>query len=68
MEMTWNNVYPRPQLKRDSFFSLNGEWLLDETKIIVPFPPESQLSHYNKPINEHMTYEKVFSSGGIFTI
>lgn len=61
MEMTWNNVYPRPQLKRDSFFSLNGEWLLDETKIIVPFPPESQLSHYNKPINEHMTYEKVFS-------
>ena len=23
--LTWNE-YPRPQMKRDSFFSLNGEW------------------------------------------
>ncbi len=47
--------YPRPQLKRNSYLNLNGEWsyvinktghLLDEKtgKIIVPFPLESTLS------------------------
>lgn len=49
-----HNYYPRPQLCRDSFFNLNGEWdfsfgeyLYSEEyneKIIVPFPPESALS------------------------
>ena len=43
------NVYPRPQMKRDSFFCLNGEWdiIINEgspEKIIVPFAPESLLS------------------------
>ncbi|MBE6644394.1 MAG: glycoside hydrolase family 2 [Ruminococcaceae bacterium] len=45
--------YPRPNLVRDSFFSLNGEWdfafsenepSLYLKKILVPFPPESLLS------------------------
>ena len=48
----WNE-YPRPNMKRDSFFSLNGEWdfAFSENepreyfkKILVPFPPESLLS------------------------
>ena len=47
------NYYPRPRLKRDSFYSLNGEWDFaisrDDPKeyserILVPFPPESALS------------------------
>ena len=47
------NVYPRPKMKRDSFYNLNGQWLLeawDEKKsytkynILVPFCPESLLS------------------------
>ncbi len=44
------NVYPRPQLKRDSFICLNGEWdfAVNERvythKILVPFAPESLLS------------------------
>ncbi|MBQ6614607.1 MAG: glycoside hydrolase family 2, partial [Clostridia bacterium] len=48
------NVYPRPQLKRDSFYCLNGEWEFAVTdgeapaaydrKILVPFAPESLLS------------------------
>ena len=46
-KIPWN-VYPRPQLKRDSFFCLNGEWDFyfnkKEAKIIVPFSPESLLS------------------------
>ena len=30
--------YPRPQLKRDSFFNLNGKW---DCGVVVPFPIES---------------------------
>ena len=48
-------VYPRPQLKRESYVNLNGYWdftaspepALPQTydrKIQVPFCPESQLS------------------------
>ena len=48
-----HNVYPRPQLKRESFLNLNGEWDFAATngeepkkygKITVPFPRESRLS------------------------
>ena len=42
-------VYPRPQMKRDSYLNLNGEWDFsandqESRKILVPFCPESQLS------------------------
>ena len=46
-------AYPRPQLRRDSYVNLNGEWEFTATqtfptvydrKILVPFCPESQLS------------------------
>ena len=44
------SVYPRPQMKRDSYMNLNGKWAfgtapkgLDRT-IQVPFCPESTLS------------------------
>ena len=47
--------YPRPQMKRDSYYNLNGYWDYAFTKdkhypesfdgkILVPFSPESQLS------------------------
>ena len=50
-----HNVYPRPQLVRDSFICLNGEWELEISKsadipkqftkrITVPYPPQSRLS------------------------
>ena len=53
------NVYPRPQLKRDSFICLNGLWDFAITRedgkprkfdeqIRVPFPPESKLSGVEK--------------------
>lgn len=49
------SAYPRPQLRRDSFLNLNGDWqfqirsepYLPKTyshTIRVPFPPESRLS------------------------
>ena len=41
-------AYPRPQMKRKSFFSLNGDWEFrcgngPKETIIVPYPPESNL-------------------------
>lgn len=53
-EQPWN-VYPRPQLERNSFLCLNGNWdftVTDSTRppqkydetILVPFCPQSRLS------------------------
>ncbi len=53
-ETPWT-IYPRPQMKRDSYVNLNGTWdfTVSETRslpdtydkqILVPFCPESQLS------------------------
>ncbi len=67
------NVYPRPQMKRDSFFCLNGEWdfALNKTgkipdcfteKIIVPFCPQSALSGINRLVSdrEYLIYKREF--------
>lgn len=54
--------YPRPQLVRDSYLCLNGEWeyairkskdIPDkfDGKIIVPFSPETTASGVNKTVN-----------------
>ena len=66
--------YPRPQLRRDSYLCLNGEWecairdrkdippVVDE-KIIVPFSPETELSGLNKMVKpeDWLFYRKQFS-------
>lgn len=64
--------YPRPQMKRNSYLCLNGEWDFEiskkekvETyskKILIPFPPESSLSKVNikKEKGEYLFYKKVF--------
>ncbi len=65
--------YPRPQLKRESYISLNGLWQLsvrksDETTeklgdITVPYPPESRLSGIERRIGpgETWLYTKYFN-------
>ena len=46
-------VYPRPQMKRNSYINLNGDWAFGlspkeyDRKIRVPFCPESVLSGVN---------------------
>ena len=68
------DVYPRPTMKRDSFFCLNGEWdfALNKTgeipeifteKITVPFCPQSSLSGINRliPDSDHLIYKKQFT-------
>ena len=64
------NDYPRPQLVRDSYICLNGEWdyaiRKEDTipaewdgKILVPYSPEAELSGVNKQIqpNEWLFYK-----------
>ncbi len=66
--------YPRPQFKRDSYLSLNGEWdyairplsYFDGKftgKITVPYSPESELSGVSRALkkNEALWLKKCFS-------
>lgn len=66
--------YPRPQFKRDSYFSLNGKWqyaICDygkfngeyEGEILVPYSPESALSGVNKQLRktQELHYRRVFT-------
>ena len=67
-----HDYYPRPQMKRESFILLNGEWdfaekkdrktLKYDEKIIVPFPMESQLSGIGRIHNKSKTmfYKREF--------
>ncbi len=60
------DIYPRPQMKRDSFLSLNGLWTLNGKEILVPFSPEAPLSgflqgkHF-KHVPMLMKYEKTIA-------
>ncbi len=60
-------AYPRPQLRRDSYINLNGEWefVCNEggeaaKTILVPFCPESSLSGHKKhyPEGSMLTYRR----------
>ena len=64
--------YPRPALRRDSYFCLNGTWkfsvekeaeTLYSGKITVPFPPESRLSGVERITapEETLVYQRAFS-------
>ena len=72
-EKPWN-VYPRPQLKRDSFYCLNGKWDFEVSEnpeiprnftreILVPFCPESILSGVDEVFEEEnfLFYKTLFS-------
>ena len=74
MEKLPLSEYPRPQLYRDSYKSLNGYWDYcisekDEiprefsNKILVPFSPEAPLSGVNRIVkpNEWLFYRLKFS-------
>ncbi len=54
-EIPWT-IYPRPQMRRDSYVNLNGIWKLsvgdEEYDIRVPFCPESLLSGVQKHFSE----------------
>ena len=53
--------YPRPQMVRANWQSLNGIWDLDGNSVRVPFPPESLLAEYTGELKTHMIYTRVFA-------
>lgn len=65
--------YPRPQMKRNSYFPLNGKWRYAIRKtpktdgydgeILVPYSPESALSGVNRQLqkDEFLFYAKTFT-------
>ena len=53
--------YPRPQLKREGWISLNGVWKLNGRDILVPFPPQSLLSGYGGRVGKRLKYTRSFS-------
>lgn len=67
------NEYPRPQLRRDSYLSLNGKWeyairkqkatpTIFDGEINVPYSPETSLSGVNKIVtpDDYLFYKLVF--------
>ena len=73
MSNKWNEIYPRPQLVREEWTGLNGEWRFRTVRtgqetdaeaawetINVPFCPESRLSGICRRIapGEKMIYER----------
>ena len=65
-------VYPRPQMRRDSYINLNGEWdfavssekpATFDLRIVVPFCPESRLSGIGRHFEEGvpMWYRRRFT-------
>ena len=66
-------VYPRPQMKRNSYINLNGQWDFAVTEkhfpdtynktILVPFCPESLLSgiHEHFPEGSALCYRRTFT-------
>ena len=62
-------VYPRPQMKRDSYLNLNGDWDFSvnfecKGKIRLPFCPESRLSG----IGTHFEEESLLCYNRRFTL
>ena len=62
------DIYPRPQLRRESYVNLNGIWELtvegqaDPFPILIPFCPESLLSGVNRhfPERSRLSYRRKF--------
>lgn len=75
MAGNWSDTYPRPQLVRNEWMSLDGEWRFgikktvesgmpqDAGKINVPFCPESKLSGFCRRIrpDDVMLYGRSFT-------
>ena len=65
-ETPWD-IYPRPQMRRDSYMNLNGCWDFhvnyeSQGQIVVPFCPESQLSYIKRHYEEGslLSYSREF--------
>ena len=59
--MSWMDLYPRPQMRRASYYPLKDGWALNGQPIRMPFPPQSPLSGWEGDVPEEMDYEIRFT-------
>lgn len=57
----WDDYYPRPRLRRESFLALSGGWTLDGQAIRVPWPPQAPLSEYGGETGSRLSYALTFA-------
>ena len=53
----WDRYYPRPQLRRNSFFPLNHGWTLNGRPIEIPWPPQAPLSRWEGAVGDELRYQ-----------
>lgn len=58
---SWDRTYPRPQLRRDSFFPLDQGWTLNGRSIRVPWPPQAPLSGWTGEVGDVLRYKTAFT-------
>ncbi len=58
---SWDRTYPRPQLRRDSFFPLDQGWTLNGRPIRVPWPPQASLSGWTGEVGDVLRYKTAFT-------
>ena len=58
---SWVRTYPRPQLRRDSFFPLGQGWTLNGRPIRVPWPPQAPLSGWTGEVGDVLRYKTAFT-------
>ncbi len=52
--------HPCPQMRRESWRPLGGQWVLDGRPIRLPFPPQSPLSGWHGHVGGRLTYTRLF--------
>ncbi len=52
--------HPRPQLLRQSYYSLDGPWTLNGQTVNVPYPPQAPLSGWQGDVPETLIYIRRF--------
>ncbi len=57
---SWDQYYPRPQLRRDSFLPLHQNWTLNGRPIRAPWPPQAPLSGWQGEVGDVLRYETAF--------
>ena len=55
----WSS-YPRPQMKREKYITLNGIWKCNGKDILAPFPPQSELSGFKGEVTDVLEYKTTF--------
>ena len=58
---SWDRTYPRPQLRRDSFFPLDQGWTLNGRPLRGPWPPQAPLSGWTGEVGDVLRYKTAFT-------